>query len=698
MTSEPDIRELFDAVVDLPPEERRAYLEKHCPDPARRKVVEELVAARTAPQPTTPFNPGPVARSPEPPRWSRATLPEPGERIGDFELLSVLGHGGYGRVYLARQVSLGRLVALKITANRGSEARALAHLDHDHIVRVFSETVDADRGWRLVCMQYVPGTALDQVIRALDRSAPGWGSGAAILAVVDAAGGGAAVFDPTALRDRELLAGCDFAEAACWLGARLAEALAYAHSRGVPHRDVKPGNILLNRYGRPMLVDFNLAPDPHHRRGAADEPFGGTRDYMAPEHLDAFNPCHDTTAAAVDERADVFSLGVMLFELLTGELPFNREPPGDDFVAKLFARAAERRAGPPSARAWRPDVPASLDRTLRRCMASDPEDRYPTGAELAAALDGCFHLRRAERQMPPPWRLTRFALRNPLAGGLLLAFVPHLIGSTVQTSYNITQIVNELTTTQQTAFEWCFVAYNLVVYAACLAMAIAVIRPVVRVMRGLESERPPGADEVTTARRRALVLWKWAVVLSACGWLPGALIYPLVLNWTPDPLKEGVSEHLMISFAVSALIALAYSVIAVHAWSVRVLYPALWADGTGADHAGADELRPVEPRLVRFVLLAGLVPIAGATLMVGVEPEKEYMLPYRLLIVVVMVLGMAGLALTAALRGRLLEVLAALGGRPSVRVPAVDCRSRGTAPEENCDRVMGFSPDWRLTG
>src|SRR5262249_26611154 len=159
--------------------------------------------------------------------------------------------------------------------------------EHEHVVPVFAETVDEERGLRLLCMKFVPGTDLERLTRELGRLGPAGRSGQAILEAIDRLCRPQALFDPAALRGRGRLAHCDFAEAVCWLGARLAEALAHAHSRGVLHRDVKPANILLNRYGRPLLSDFNLALSS--RDEFREETFGGTLRYMAPEHLDAFN-------------------------------------------------------------------------------------------------------------------------------------------------------------------------------------------------------------------------------------------------------------------------------------------------------------------------------------------------------------------------------------------------------------------------
>src|SRR5262249_40984253 len=130
-------------------------------------------------------------------------------QIGDFELLSLLGRGSFARVFLARQVSLDRLVALKVTAQAGGEARTLASLEHDHIVQVFSESVDSERGLRYLCMQYVPGTTLDRILHRLKQQhGPNW-RGEAFLEAIDALSTFPERFDPAALRDRETLAQSD---------------------------------------------------------------------------------------------------------------------------------------------------------------------------------------------------------------------------------------------------------------------------------------------------------------------------------------------------------------------------------------------------------------------------------------------------------------------------------------------------------
>ena len=129
---------------------------------------------------------------------------------------------------------------------------------------------------------------------------------------------------------RQFLHGASAIQAAVWIVARLAEGLEHAHSRGLLHRDLKPANILLAADGTPMLLDFNLAADllPEVGEGEIRRALiGGTLPYMSPEHLDAFNPRGSTAPDAVDERSDIYALGLMLFEMLAGEHPFPEPPP-----------------------------------------------------------------------------------------------------------------------------------------------------------------------------------------------------------------------------------------------------------------------------------------------------------------------------------------------------------------------------------
>ncbi|MBY0458164.1 MAG: protein kinase, partial [Gemmataceae bacterium] len=155
------------------------------------------------------------------PTLGRADGPPIPERVGDFHLVSRLGRGAFGQVFLARQASLGRHVALKVTAGAPAdrdEGHVLAALEHDHIVKVYSAFADPDTGLSGLCLQYIPGPDLGAVLRHLyaQRRAPA--SGRDFLEAVEHLRRGDPGFDPAALRDREALAGDDFPQAVCRLG------------------------------------------------------------------------------------------------------------------------------------------------------------------------------------------------------------------------------------------------------------------------------------------------------------------------------------------------------------------------------------------------------------------------------------------------------------------------------------------------
>ncbi|MBV8487293.1 MAG: protein kinase, partial [Planctomycetaceae bacterium] len=310
-------------------------------------------------------------------------FPNAGQTISGYYLVEELGRGAFARVFLARERTLAdRLVALKVARSGSREPQTLARLQHTHIVPVYSYRIDPATGLHLLCMPYLGRVTLADVLaHPRARSAR---SGADLVAALDEMGA-----NPETETDRPegrwALARREHARAIAWWGARLAEALQHAHDRGVLHRDIKPSNILITGDGLPMLLDFNLAQeswivDPV----AAPAALGGTLAYMAPEHLEALA---DGAASRVDGRADVYALGVVLFETLTQGTRLFTVPLGATSIPQLLRRTAqERRVHIPRLRAVRPDVPPELEAVVRRCLAPDRDDRYATPSQLAADL------------------------------------------------------------------------------------------------------------------------------------------------------------------------------------------------------------------------------------------------------------------------------------------------------------------------
>jgi formylglycine-generating enzyme required for sulfatase activity/dienelactone hydrolase/predicted Ser/Thr protein kinase len=277
------------------------------------------------------------------------TLPA-GTRLGRYEIRSALGAGGMGQVYLAEDTELGRRVALKVLPSDMMaddvarkrllrEARAAATLDHPHICSVY-EVGEAD-GRRFIAMQFVDGGTLDDRVKR--ASLP--------------------------------------ADEAIAIAADVADALADAHAHGVIHRDIKPSNVMLTARGQAVVVDFGLAKAGFGSEGARDDAATasvlstpgavlGTVPYMSPEQV---------RGEPLDGRSDIFSLGVVLYELLSGQRPFA------DKSAGAIASAILTREPPPLAR-FAPDLPAELERIVAKALRKDPDERYQTAKDLLIDL------------------------------------------------------------------------------------------------------------------------------------------------------------------------------------------------------------------------------------------------------------------------------------------------------------------------
>ena len=313
----------------------------------RQRCADVLVLRRVLPTPI-------AAQAPHP--------PAAGQTLGDFRLLSEVGRGAMGVVYLARQASLQRMVALKVLYPHLSaiersverfrrEAKSAARLRHPGICPVFA--VGEERGLHWFAMEFVDGSNLAAELelvrrRRAEQRAP---SPEERLAV-----------DPSRSYEAQI------AE----LVASVADALEYAHGEGVVHRDVKPQNILLGRDGRVLLVDFGLAKDREDQALSQTGEVAGTPFYMSPEQAEGRRD-------ELDRRSDVFSLGVVLYELLTLRRPFEAQN-----SQALLLRIASATPEPP--RRLNPDVPRDLETICLHALEKSPAARYATAREFAADL------------------------------------------------------------------------------------------------------------------------------------------------------------------------------------------------------------------------------------------------------------------------------------------------------------------------
>lgn len=335
---ESQIATLLHTVSSMPAEERDLYLRAHCEgDPDLLNAVQTRLASH-----------GPIFSSDTASLFGTGRLgihPEMGQEIGGYRFDEMLGQGGMGMVYRVQNTSLDRTEALKVitpslTRNEDLlrrfrlEARAMARIHHPNIVTVFA--LGHSAVGHHITMEYVEGQTLAEIIR--DRGAMRWQQAVPLI--------------------KQLLA-----------------AFQFAHERGILHRDIKPHNIMMTADGTVKVMDFGLVKFYEQDDATRTMTQSGTLAYMSPEQIKG--------NIKLDQRSDLFSIGMTLYELLTGRLPFDKD-------SGLFAvqLAIVERAFPPLT-AFNPDIPAPLERFIMTALAKDREDRYRDAQEMLVALEAC---------------------------------------------------------------------------------------------------------------------------------------------------------------------------------------------------------------------------------------------------------------------------------------------------------------------
>jgi serine/threonine protein kinase/tetratricopeptide (TPR) repeat protein len=271
-----------------------------------------------------------------------------GRTLGRYEVAALIGRGGMATVYKARHPGLNRTVALKVLHRHLAvdpafvgrfrrEARAVAALRHPNIVRVYD--FDSEGDIYFIVMEFIDGPTFASFLKRLFKQG-------------------------RHLSPHEILS----------LFSPLCSAIHYAHEQGMVHRDIKPSNIILTRKHEPILTDYGIARIAGATAYTIPGVVIGSAHYMSPEQAEG---------QPGDNRSDIYSLGIVLFEALTGAVPFQGETPASVLMKQVAS-------APPPALSLNPDLPPAIEAVLAKALAKDPNDRYQQGSDLALALQGVF--------------------------------------------------------------------------------------------------------------------------------------------------------------------------------------------------------------------------------------------------------------------------------------------------------------------
>jgi serine/threonine protein kinase/Tfp pilus assembly protein PilF len=305
---------------------------------------------------------------------SAASWPQVGEEFLGFLLCEELGRGACARVYLAMQPSIGdRLVVLKVTPNSTSEVQTLGRLSHPHVAEIHSVQTDDERGLAGICMPYLGRATLnDALVTVQTAGVPARAH--AVVASISAINAEIPVSAPT----RPSHTGLRYVDFVIDLGRQIASALEYTHGEGICHFDIKPTNVLIASDLTARLIDFNLAAT------TSQQSLGGTVPYMSPEQLRRHLNLH--TNHLEGPASDIYSLGVLLFEMLTGKHPFRSFQRNEHRWQAAEELLRLQLAGSPSMRALNPLVDRRLESAVATCLAPNPSKR-PDAASLRAQLE-----------------------------------------------------------------------------------------------------------------------------------------------------------------------------------------------------------------------------------------------------------------------------------------------------------------------
>lgn len=421
-------------------------------------------------------------------------FPKAGDRMAEFEILDDGKEGASGRVYRAWQHNVGREVALKVTRSESHDASKLARLDgHPNIVRIYDQRRVGE--FYIVFMEFADGVTLrERISQIKDGGRPE-----------------------------------NWAQQVAAIGAQLGDALEFVHQKEVLHLDVKPANIVLASSGQVKLLDFNTAlqTDSDATR------FGGTRPYMSPEQLDAYDE-HDIEfrikkVNRLDGRSDIYSLGLVLWELATGKRPNASVPVGNE--QGMLSTSV--------------NLPPALRQVLLKCLHPEPNDRYQSAGDLAHDLRLSANIELQALLHPPErcWRSLALNWQFPFLFLFLLGVAGNAVVSAISISWNL--VVSE-NSDGKDEFTWMAIAVNSIMYVVGAAIGIHRAVPVTVALRALQQGTIDKVSPVLISR--CLHLGHFVAMTSLILWGASAIVW---FMWGLG--QAGLSTAQLILFSLSVL-------------------------------------------------------------------------------------------------------------------------------------------------
>jgi hypothetical protein len=511
---------------------------------------------------------------------------------------------------LARQLSIQRLVALKVSQHGSDEPLALSQLDHANVVRLYDQRRLAKPDAILLYMQYVPGGTLSDTIKATSDLPLEQLSGQALLRAVDAALLTAGQQLPEQSAEREQLAKLDWPRVVAWLGIQLAEGLAAAHERGIMHRDVKPANILLTAEGLPKLADFNVSFSGDACGAGAAVHFGGSLAYMSPEQLRVADPRVGSRAEDLDNRSDLFSLAIVLWEVWHGRRPVQPSDVFDSWGNALEQQMVMRGEQP---RLVRPATSAAarvLEKALRRALNEDRELRPRSGKEFAGRLRLAFNSSAAEYFEPAAksWRARSLSLRVFLVTAAII-FVPNGLAGALNYQYNLNSIHRDYSASLE-FFNYLSFVVNLIAFPIGAVLLAVISRPLQLALWHAQKEQPAtevGLDSAWNLGHRA-------ATIGGLLWAIAGVAFAVALKLENASFSVDSAIEFFLSLVICGGFAWIYPFFGISLVSTMIYYPFLVAP-TMVDQELTQRALRMKSRATHYLATAAAIPLLALGLL-----------------------------------------------------------------------------------